>query len=178
MPDDGILALDNGLYKIWFARNYKAHAPNTLLLDNALASMGAGLPSAIAARMVFPDRKIMAICGDGGFMMNAQELETAVRLKLDLTIVILCDNSYGMIKWKQTGLGFPAFGMDYGNPDFRQYAKAYGAQGHRVEKTEQVSEILKQCLDAKGIHLVEVPIDYSEDEKDLIEEIHAKTEAL
>jgi len=82
MPDNGIIALDNGVYKIWFARNYLAHSPNTVLLDNALATMGAGLPSAMAARMVFPDRKVMAICGDGGFMMNSQELETAVRLKM------------------------------------------------------------------------------------------------
>lgn len=178
MPDDGILALDNGLYKIWFARNYKAHAINTLLLDNALASMGAGLPSAIAARMVFPDRKIMAICGDGGFMMNAQELETAVRLNLDLTLVILRDNAYGMIKWKQTGLGFPAFGMDYGNPDFCLFAQAHGAQGHRIEKTEEVSKVLGKCLDAKGIHLVEVPVDYSEDEKEMIRDINARTGAL
>ncbi|CCQ90258.1 Thiamine pyrophosphate protein domain protein TPP-binding protein [Nitrospina gracilis 3/211] len=178
MPDDGILALDNGLYKIWFARNYKAYGLNTLLLDNALASMGAGLPSAMAARMVFPDRKVMAICGDGGFMMNAQELETAVRLKLDLVVVVLCDNAYGMIKWKQTGLGFPAFGMDYTNPDFCQFAEAHGATGHRVKRAEELSKVLKECLDTPGLHLVEVPIDYSEDEKDLIEEIKTKTAAL
>ena len=83
MPSDGIICLDNGVYKIWFARNYAAHAPNTVLLDNALATMGAGLPSAMASAMVYPDRKVMAICGDGGFMMNSQEMETAVRLKLE-----------------------------------------------------------------------------------------------
>ena len=83
MPDDGIIALDNGIYKIWFARNYKARQPNTVLLDNALATMGAGLPSAMAACLVHPDRRVMAICGDGGFMMNSQELETAVRLQLE-----------------------------------------------------------------------------------------------
>ena len=80
MPDDGIITLDNGVYKIWFARNYKAYSTNTVLLDNALATMGAGLPSAMGAKMVYPDRKVMAICGDGGFMMNSQEMETAVRL--------------------------------------------------------------------------------------------------
>src|SRR5690606_41634131 len=89
MPDDGIIALDNGIYKIWFARNYPAREPNTVLLDNALASMGAGLPSAMAAKLVKPERKVVAVCGDGGFMMNSQELETAVRLKQDLVVVIL-----------------------------------------------------------------------------------------
>ena len=106
MPSDGIIALDNGVYKVWFARNYKAHQPNTVLLDNALATMGAGLPSAMAAHLVYPNRPVMAICGDGGFMMNSQELETAIRLKMNLIVLILNDNAYGMIKWKQAGMGF------------------------------------------------------------------------
>ena len=118
MPDDGIIALDNGVYKIWFARNYKARASNTVLLDNALATMGAGMPSAMAAKMVFPERKVMAICGDGGFMMNSQELETAMRLKLNLVVLILNDSAYGMIKWKQANMGFKDFGLDYENPGF------------------------------------------------------------
>ena len=92
MPGDGIICLDNGIYKIWFARNYPACAPNTVLLDNALATMGAGLPSAMASAMIYPDRKVMAICGDGGFMMNSQEMETAVRLKLNITVLVLNDN--------------------------------------------------------------------------------------
>ncbi len=113
----GIIALDNGVYKIWFARNYKATAPNTVLLDNALATMGAGLPSAMAAKLVHPDRQAMAICGDGGFMMNSQELETAVRLKLDLVVLVLRDDAYGMIKWKQANMGLKDFGLDYGSVD-------------------------------------------------------------
>jgi acetolactate synthase-1/2/3 large subunit len=95
MPDDGVLCLDNGMYKLWYARYYEARQPNTVLLDNALATMGAGLPSAMAAKMVYPERKVLAICGDGGFMMNAQELETAVRLKLDLVILLLRDTPSG-----------------------------------------------------------------------------------
>ncbi|MGV7219887.1 MAG: acetolactate synthase large subunit [Nitrospinales bacterium] len=174
MPDDGIIALDNGVYKIWFARNYKAYAPNTVLLDNALATMGAGFPSAMAAKMVNPDKKVMAICGDGGFMMNSQELETAVRLKLDLVILILRDNAYGMIKWKQAGMGFKSFGLDYGNPDFVKYAESYGANGHRVESTDQLVEVLEESLSATGVHLIEVPVDYSENEKVLIEELNEK----
>jgi acetolactate synthase-1/2/3 large subunit len=106
MHSEGIIALDNGVYKIWFARNYMAKRPNTVLLDNALATMGAGLPSAMAARFVHPDKRVMAICGDGGFMMNSQELETAVRLKMNLVVLILRDDAYGMIKWKQLNYGF------------------------------------------------------------------------
>ena len=109
MPDDGIIALDNGMYKIWFARNYKAHLPNTVLLDNSLATMGAGLPSAMAAKIIHSDRKVIAICGDGGFMMNSQELETAVRLQLNLVILVLRDDAYGMIKWKQASMRFDEF---------------------------------------------------------------------
>src|SRR5580658_3579306 len=100
MPEDGIACLDNGMYKIWFARNYRTRVANTLLLDNALATMGAGLPSAMMAAMLHPKRRVLAVCGDGGFMMNSQELETASRLRLDLVVLILEDNAYGMIRWK------------------------------------------------------------------------------
>lgn len=167
----GIIALDNGVYKIWFARNYKATAPNTVLLDNALASMGAGLPSAMAAKLVHPDRHVMAICGDGGFMMNSQELETAVRLDLDLVILVLRDDAYGMIKWKQANMGLKDFGLDYGNPDFVKYAEAYGANGHRVASSEQLLPLLTRCLNSPGVHLVEVPVDYSENDRILNHEI-------
>ena len=161
MPDTGVICLDNGVYKIWFALNYPAHAPNTVLLDNALATMGAGLPSAMAARLCRPGEKVMAICGDGGFMMNSQELETAVRLNMDLVVLVLRDDGYGMIKWKQAGMGFNDFGLDYGNPDFVQYAEAYGAHGHRVERTEDLVPTLSNCLDTAGVHLIEIPVDYS-----------------
>lgn len=171
MPDDGIVTLDNGVYKIWFARNYPAYQPNTLLLDNALATMGAGLPSAIGAKIVKPDKKVLTVCGDGGFMMNSQEIETAVRLKLDLVVVILRDDAYGMIKWKQAGMGFDNFGLDYGNPDFVKYAESYGAYGHRIESNHQFNTKLDECLNSKGVHIVEVPVDYSENEKVLIEEL-------
>ncbi|HGI9241789.1 TPA: acetolactate synthase large subunit, partial [Pseudomonas aeruginosa] len=165
MPSDGIVALDNGIYKIWFARNYKAHMPNTVLLDNALATMGAGLPSAMAAHLVYPQRRILAVCGDGGFMMNSQELETAVRLKMNLTVVILRDDGYGMIRWKQANMGFSDFGLDYGNPDFVQYVQAYGAQGHRVESAEDFLPLLERCLSTPGVHVVDCPVDYSENDR-------------
>ncbi len=171
MPDDGIIALDNGVYKIWFARNYRAHLPNTVLLDNALATMGAGLPSALAAQIVFPERRVMAICGDGGFLMNSAEMETAVRLKLNLIVLILRDNAYGMIKWKQSNMGFPNWGLDFGNPDFVKYAESYGAHGHRVASAEGLAPLLEQCYQAGGVHLVEAPVDYSENDRILNHEI-------
>lgn len=161
MPEDGIVTLDNGVYKIWFARNYAAYSPNTLLLDNALASMGAGLPSAIGAKLVHPEVPVMAVCGDGGFMMNSQEIETAVRLKLDLVVVILRDDAYGMIKWKQAHMQLDEFGLDYGNPDFVKYAESYGANGWRIEQTSDVTGIIEHCLKTPGVHVIDCPVDYS-----------------
>ncbi|CDX41882.1 Thiamine pyrophosphate protein domain protein TPP-binding [Mesorhizobium sp. ORS 3359] len=171
MPADGILALDNGMYKIWFARNYRTRVANTLLLDNALATMGAGLPSAMMAAMLFPERRVMAVCGDGGFMMNSQELETAVRLKLNLVVLIIEDHAYGMIRWKQTVDDFPDFGMTFGNPDFVRYAEAYGAKGTRVGAIAELRPALEQAFAAGGVNLVVVPIDYSENERVLVEEL-------
>ena len=178
MPSDGVIALDNGVYKIWFARNYRAHEPNTVLLDNALATMGAGLPSAIAARLVWPERRIMAICGDGGFMMNSQELETAVRLKLDLVVLILRDDAYGMIKWKQAGMDFPDWGLDFGNPDFVRYAESYGAYGCRVESAEQLLPMMEECHSKPGVHLIDCQIDYSDNDRILHREIREKSLAV
>ncbi|RFF30790.1 acetolactate synthase large subunit [Wenzhouxiangella sediminis] len=178
MPDDGILALDNGLYKVWFARNYQARKPNTVLLDNALATMGAGLPAAIGARLVHPDRKIMAVCGDGGFMMNSQELETAVRLGLDLVILILRDDAYGMIKWKQQDMGLTDYGLDFGNPDFVRYAESYGANGYRVGSVGQLSALLSDCLGRSGVHLIDCPVDYGDSQQQLFETIPAASRAV
>jgi acetolactate synthase-1/2/3 large subunit len=162
VPDDAIIALDNGMYKIWFARNYPAYAPNTVLLDNALATMGAGLPSAMMAALLYPERKVVAICGDGGFMMCSQELETATRLGLHLTVIVVRDDGFGMIKWKQAAMGLPSFGLDFKNPDFVLLAQAFGAHGARVERTEDLVPALKRCLDGKGVHVLDVPIDYEE----------------
>ncbi len=178
MGDRDIVCLDNGLYKLWFARNYRCRLPNTLLLDNALATMGAGLPSAIAARIVHPDRKVLSVCGDGGFMMNSQELETAVRLGIDLTVLVLNDNAFGMIKWKQQHEDYPDFGMDLGNPDFVKYAESYGARGHRPASAAEFLPLLRTALDSPGIDLIEVPVDYSDDDRILNEDIPRQSEAL
>ncbi len=158
---EDIVTLDNGVYKIWFARNYECYAPNTMLLDNALATMGAGLPSAMAAKQLHPERKVVSVNGDGGFLMNSQELETAVRMGLDLVVIILNDSAYGMIKWKQEGVGFENFGLDFNNPDFVQYANSFGAIGHRAESYENFVEILQSSLNSKGVHLIDLPVDYS-----------------
>jgi acetolactate synthase-1/2/3 large subunit len=175
-PKD-IVTLDNGVYKIWFARNYRCAEPNTLLLDNALATMGAGLPSGMAAKMVKPEQKVVSVCGDGGFMMNSQELETAVRLGLDLTVVILNDNAYGMIKWKQAGMGFDNFGLDLGNPDFVKYAEAYGASGHRPASCEDFAEILEKCVNGKGVHVIDLAVDYSLNHS-ILNDLLAKKECM
>jgi acetolactate synthase-1/2/3 large subunit len=174
MPSDGIVALDNGMYKIWFARNYRTYVANTLLLDNALATMGAGLPSAMMAKLLYPDRRVLAVCGDGGFMMNSQEMETAVRLKLDLVVLILEDSAYGMIRWKQAVDKFPDFGLTFGNPDFVRYAESYGAKGTRVTATEDLVPALEGAFKWGGVHLVVVPIDYAENTRVLVEELGNK----
>jgi len=175
MPDDGIIALDNGVYKLWFARNYRTTKPNTVLLDNALATMGAGLPSAMEAARLYPDRRVMAICGDGGFMMNSQEMETAVRLKLNLIVTILNDRSYGMIRWKQYGMGYEDYGLEFNNPDFVLYAKAYGAHGHRLAATEELVPLFNRCFEEGGVHLIDVPVDYSDNTRILIDELKNRT---
>jgi acetolactate synthase I/II/III large subunit len=174
MPENGIVALDNGMYKIWFARNYRTHVANTLLLDNALATMGAGLPSAMMASMLYRDRRVLAVCGDGGFMMNSQEMETAVRLGLNLVVLILEDSAYGMIRWKQAVDKFPDWGLTFGNPDFVKYAESYGAHGWRIEKTDELVSTIESAFKDGGLHLITIPIDYSENTRVLVEELKGR----
>ena len=132
----------------------------------------------MASAMVYPDRKVMAICGDGGFMMNSQEMETAVRLGLNITVLILNDNSYGMIRWKQANMGFEDWGLTYGNPDFVKYAESYGASGYRVQSAAHLKELLAHCLNAPGVHLIECPVDYTENDRILNNEIRELSKAL
>ena len=133
--------------------------------------MGAGLPSAMAAKMVYPNRKVVAVSGDGGFMMNSQELETAVRLNLNITQIVLRDNAYGMIKWKQANMNFPNFGMDMGNPDFVKYAESYGARGWRPNSVKEFREMLEKSLETPGVDLIELAVDYSDNDRVLNKEI-------
>ena len=177
IPEDGIVCLDNGMYKIWFARNYRTRMANTLFLDNALATMGAGLPSAMMASILYPARRVLAVCGDGGFMMNSQELETAVRLRLNLVVLILQDNAYGMIRWKQAVESFTDWGLTFGNPDFAKYAESYGAKGSQVESADGLVPALEAAFKGGGVHLVAVPVDYSENKRVLVDELRTAVPA-
>jgi acetolactate synthase-1/2/3 large subunit len=161
LGEDDILTLDNGIYKLWFSRLYKTYKPNTFILDNALATMGAGLPAAIAAKMLNPERKVLAVVGDGGFMMNAQELETALRMNLPVVVLILNDNAFGFIKWKQENMGFRSFGLDYTNPDFVRFAESHGAAGMKVNEGDDLSEVLRRAFSLRQVAVIECPIDYS-----------------
>ena len=140
--------------------------------------MGAGLPSAMAAHLVFPERKVTAICGDGGFMMNSQEMETAVRLNMNLVILVLRDNAYGMIRWKQANMGLEDWGLTYGNPDFVRYAESYGARGHRIESAAELLPLMKTCHEEGGVQLIEIPVDYSENDRILNHEIQERSAKL
>jgi acetolactate synthase-1/2/3 large subunit len=128
--------------------------------------------------MVYPHRKVVAICGDGGFMMNSQEMETAVRLHLNITVIVLRDNAYGMIKWKQAGMGFANFGMDMGNPDFVKYAEAYGARGHRPSSVAEFVAMLNDSLEHPGVDLIDLEIDYCDNHRILNKEVRELSSQL
>ena len=162
LKDDDIVISDVGMHKIWTARMYKTYEPNTCLIDNGLCSMGISLPGAIAAKLVYPKRNVVVITGDGGFMMNSQELETAMRLKQNFVVVIFDDSKYGMIEWKQQIHHEKTYGIEFNNPDFVKYAESFGAKGYRVNKAEEFSKILKQALNEKTVSIIDVPVDYSE----------------
>lgn len=173
MPPEGIVSLDNGMYKIWVARNYPAYEQNTVLLDNALATMGAGLPAGIAAKLLDPNRPVVVVAGDGGIMMNISELETAVRLGVNLVVLILNDHGYGMIQWKQGEMKLPAFGLDFANPDFVKLAESFGAKGHRVTATAELIPLLTKALQEPGVHLIDCSVDYRENGPMLGEKLKA-----
>ena len=159
MDDSDILSLDNGVHMMWAARNFGAYQPNTMLIDHALGSMGISLPAAIAAKLVHPEKKVVVVTGDGGFMMNSQELETAVRLELDLIVCIFNDNGLGMIDMKQKGSGYGNIGVDFKNPDMIKYADSFGAHGHRLDDPSQFMKLLEEAQVKGGVHVIDIPID-------------------
>jgi acetolactate synthase-1/2/3 large subunit len=161
LSHEDILTLDNGIYKLWFSRLYRTYRPNTILMDNALATMGAGLPAGIMAKMLRPDRNVLTVVGDGGFMMNSRELETALRYNIPIVVLVLNDNAFGFIKWEQQSKGFPGFALDYSNPDFVKYAESYGAVGIKVKEGDDLSRLLLNAFSLKKPVLIECPIDYS-----------------
>ena len=160
-PDD-IVVSDVGAHKIWVARLYQAYEPNTVIISNGFASMGIALPGAIAAALVHPDRHVVALCGDGGLLMNVQELETAVRLGVRVTVVVWRDDGYGLIDWKQRNEFGRPFGVEFGNPDFVALAQSFGMAAFRAASAADLRPTLARALDVPGPSLVEVPIDYRE----------------
>jgi acetolactate synthase-1/2/3 large subunit len=162
LDDRDILISDVGAHKLWIAKTYYTYHPNTCLISNGFASMGFALPGAIAAQLAFPERKVVAMCGDGGFLMNVQEIETAVRLKLPVIIVIWCDKEFGVIALKQIDeFGKKAF-TEFNNPDFVKLASSFGAIGYAVKSTVEFPDILEQAKMSKDIPvIISVDIDYS-----------------
>jgi acetolactate synthase-1/2/3 large subunit len=160
MGREDILISDVGTHKLWIARTFPAYEPNTVLISNGYAAMGFALPAAIAAKLVHPERKVVAVSGDGGFLMNCQELETAHRLGLAVVNVIFRDGGYNLIQWKQqTHLGREA-GVRFGNPDFVALAAAFGVKGYRVDSARALGPILAEALAQPGPSIVDVPVDY------------------
>jgi acetolactate synthase-1/2/3 large subunit len=160
-PEDVVIS-DVGAHKIWVARLYQAYEPNTVIISNGFASMGIALPGAIAAALVRPEHRVVALCGDGGFLMNVQELETAVRLRVRMTIVIWRDDGYGLIDWKQRNEFGRPFGVEFGNPDFVALAASFGIPAFRPTTAAELAPTLERALAIDGPTLVEVPIDYRE----------------
>ena len=160
-PDD-IVVSDVGAHKIWVARLYQAYEPNTVIISNGFAAMGIAVPGAIAAKLVHPDRRVVALCGDGGFLMNSQELETAKRIGANITVVIWRDDGYGLIDWKQRNEFGRPFAVELGNPDFVRYAESFGIAGFRPSSADDLYPTLRRALEVDGPSLVDVPVDYRE----------------
>ena len=166
LDKEDILISDVGAHKIWIARMFPTYCPNTVIISNGFASMGFALPAAITAKMVYPDRKVLAVCGDGGFLMNCQELETAVRLKLPFVSLIFNDNGYGLIRWKQVKrFGKSNGSVAFGNPDFVKFAESFGAKGMRIESASELEPALKEAFKSNVPVVIDVPVDYSENMK-------------
>jgi acetolactate synthase I/II/III large subunit len=165
LADDDILVSDVGAHKLWIARMLPCALPNTCIISNGFASMGIGLPGAIGAKLLHPEKRVIAACGDGGFLMNVQELETAVRAETPIVVVIFEDHGYGVIRWKQMReYGRPAF-VEFGNPDFVRLAESFGCKGYRVEATAELASVLEDALKQRVPSVVAVPVDYDENLK-------------
>lgn len=162
---DDILVADVGAHKIWIARLFPCERPNTCIISNGFAAMGIGLPGAIAAKLVYPQRRVLSITGDAGFMMNSQEIETALRYNIPVVIMIWNDGGYGLIKWHQDRRFGRNGYVDFGNPDFVRYAESFGAKGYRVQKAVDLLPVLTQAFADNTVVVVDVPVDYSENMK-------------
>jgi acetolactate synthase-1/2/3 large subunit len=165
MGREDILISDVGSHKLWIARTFPAYEPNGVLISNGLAAMGFALPAAVAAKLVHPQRKVVTVSGDGGFLMNVQELETARRLDLAIVNVVFRDGGYNLIQWKQQARLGRESGVEFGNPDFVGLAQAFGAKGYRVESARDLAPALREALAWPGPTIVDVPVDYRENPK-------------
>lgn len=162
LGDNDILISDVGAHKLWIARMYACAGPNTCIISNGFASMGIALPGAIGAKLLYPDRLVLAACGDGGFLVNVQELETAVRAGTRFVSLIFEDSAYGVIKWKQLKrYGRPAF-VDFGNPDFAALAESFGCWGYKVTAAQELVPILEEAFRQRVPAVVACPVDYGE----------------
>jgi len=160
-PDD-IAISDVGAHKMWMSRMYRAERPNTCIISNGFAAMGIAVPGAIAAKLAYPDRKVVAVTGDAGFMMNSQEIETALRMKTPIVVLIWNDAEYGLITWHQLRhYGRPSH-IEFKNPDFVKYAESFGAKGYRVERAEDLAPTLRQAFADNTVVLIDCPVDYAE----------------
>lgn len=165
MCKEDIMVCDVGAHKMWVARHYNCYKPNTCIISNGFASMGIAVPGAIAAKLTNPDKKVLAVTGDGGFMMNSQELETALRIGTPIVVLILNDESYGLIKWKQQEQFGKTGCVDFTNPDFKLYAQSMNCKGYTVNKAEELIPILKEAFKQKIPSVIDCKVDYSENIK-------------
>ena len=163
-PEDIVIS-DVGAHKMWTARMYQAERPNTCIISNGFASMGIAVPGALAARRLYPDRKVVALTGDAGFLMNSQEIETALRNNIPFVILIWTDSEYGLIKWHQMRRFGRASHITFTNPDFVKYAESFGAKGYRVQATNELLPVLRQALSDNVVSVIECPVDYNENMK-------------
>lgn len=163
-PNDIVIS-DVGAHKMWMARMYQAEQPNTCIISNGFASMGIGVPGAIAAKLVFPDRTALTVTGDAGFLMNSQEIETALRIGTPIVILIWNDSEYGLITWHQLRHFARPSHIDFKNPDLVKYAESFGAKGYRVEAAADLIPILKQAVADDTVVVIDCPVDYSENMK-------------
>jgi acetolactate synthase-1/2/3 large subunit len=157
-----IVLADTGAVKMWMARLYPTYEPNTCLISNGLSTMAFALPGAIGAKLAYPDRRVLAAVGDGAFLMNSQELETAMREHIPMTVLIWQDDSYGLIKWKmQMEIG-RAVSIDFSNPDFVAYAESFGARGYQIRSADELLPALTESLASDGVSVIACPVDYDE----------------
>ena len=163
-PDD-ILISDVGAHKMWIARMYQAERPNTCIISNGFAAMGIALPGAIAAKLTYPERTVVAATGDSGFMLNSQELETALRVGTPLVVVVWNDGGYGLIRWRQLDRFARESSVSLTNPDFVAYAESFGARGYRVESAADLAPTLRRAIADRTVVVVDCPVDYSENQK-------------